>query len=64
MRTRQFTTTMVMTAITLCAVGVGLLGSGGTAHASAATSTQAMFGPPTEGTKVVLAETSIDGPGL
>jgi hypothetical protein len=64
MRTRQLTTTIVMTAITLCAVGIGLLGSGGPAHASASASTPAMFGPPTQGTKVVLSETSIDGPGL
>jgi hypothetical protein len=55
---------IVLTVVALFAFGVSLAGMPGTAQAASQSSTRANFGPPTEGTKVVLAETSIDGPGF
>ena len=55
---------IVLTVVALFAVGVSLAGMPGTAQAASQSSTRASFGPPTEGAKVVLSETSIDGPGL
>jgi hypothetical protein len=55
---------IVLTVVALFAVCIGLAGTPGTARAASQSSTRASFGPPTEGTKVVLAETSIDGPGF
>jgi hypothetical protein len=55
---------VILTVVALFAVGVSLAGTPGTAQAASQFSTRASLGPPTEGTKVVLAETSIDGPGF
>jgi hypothetical protein len=62
MRARRSTTIIALTAMALLLVSVGAVGTAEATHASA--STQAAFGPPTAGTKVVLPEMSIDGPGL
>jgi hypothetical protein len=64
MRTRNFVATIALGVVALLVVGMGLATIPGPARASTSTATQALFGPPTQGTKVVLSETSIDGPGL
>ena len=46
--------------LALSALVVALFGAVGTTGAAPAT----VFGPPTETSKVILADTSIDGPGL
>jgi hypothetical protein len=63
MRKLHFTT-LILTAVALLVAGTGLASSFGTAQAAGGPSAAATFGPPIEGTKVTLVETSIDGPGF
>jgi hypothetical protein len=50
----------ILTLVALLAAVVGLIGTATSARASS----QVVYGPPTEGTKVMLGDTSIDGPGF
>ena len=64
MHIHRFIAKMGVTVVALLAVGVSLAGTPETAQAASQTSARATFGPPTEGAKVTLSETSIDGPGF